>query len=112
VKPGKFTILAPRTSYLVLLSPWSFLEVLDKGKAAAVTSIVETRDKASGKLVFENQSTVFIRGSGGFGGQREGTSESNYGSIRATSHILINSFSQTAGRRLPLTQFPNDSPTL
>ncbi|KAJ7284923.1 hydroxysteroid dehydrogenase [Mycena rebaudengoi] len=39
--------------------------VLDKGKAAAVTSIVETRDK-SGTLIFENQSTVFIRGSGGF----------------------------------------------
>jgi multifunctional beta-oxidation protein len=45
---------------------------LDKGKAAAVTSVVETRDK-SGKLIFENQSTVFIRGSGGFGGPRAGT---------------------------------------
>jgi len=48
------------------------LEVLDKGKAAAVTSITETRDKASGDLVFENQSTVFIRGSGGFGGKTTG----------------------------------------
>jgi multifunctional beta-oxidation protein len=48
------------------------LEVLDKGKAAAVTSVVETRDK-SGTLIFENQSTVFIRGSGGFGGQRTGS---------------------------------------
>lgn len=48
------------------------LEVLDKGKAAAVTSIVETRDKESGDLVFENQSTVFIRGSGGFGGKTSG----------------------------------------
>ena len=48
------------------------LEVLDKGKAAAVTSIVETRDKSSGELIFENQSTVFIRGAGGFGGKRTG----------------------------------------
>ncbi|KAJ7227126.1 hydroxysteroid dehydrogenase [Mycena pura] len=48
------------------------LEVLDKDKAAAVTSVVETRDK-TGKLVFENQSTVFIRGSGGFGGKRTGS---------------------------------------
>ncbi|PSR79054.1 hypothetical protein PHLCEN_2v7241 [Hermanssonia centrifuga] len=48
------------------------LEVLDKGKAAAVTSIVETKDKASGKVIFENQSTVFIRGAGGFGGKRNG----------------------------------------
>lgn len=50
----------------------SVLEVLDKGKAAAVTSIVETVDKATGQVVFENQSTVFIRGSGGFGGKRAG----------------------------------------
>ncbi|KAI5120206.1 hypothetical protein M0805_006312 [Coniferiporia weirii] len=46
------------------------LEALDKGKAAAVTSIVETVDQATGKVVFENQSTVFVRGSGGFGGKR------------------------------------------
>ncbi|KAF5377374.1 hypothetical protein D9757_008034 [Collybiopsis confluens] len=49
------------------------LEALDKGKAAAVTVIVETRDKHSGELIFENQQTVFIRGSGGFGGKRTGT---------------------------------------
>ncbi|TFK72928.1 multifunctional beta-oxidation protein [Pluteus cervinus] len=48
------------------------LEVLDKGKAAAVTTIVETRDKATGNLIFESQSTVFIRGAGGFGGKRTG----------------------------------------
>jgi len=48
------------------------LEVLDKGKAAAVTSIVKTKDKATGEVIFENQSTVFIRGSGGFGGKRAG----------------------------------------
>ncbi|KAJ3536063.1 hypothetical protein NM688_g6887 [Phlebia brevispora] len=48
------------------------LEVLDKGKAAAVTSVVETKDKDTGKVIFENQSTVFIRGAGGFGGKRNG----------------------------------------
>lgn len=48
------------------------LEVLDKGKAAAVTAIAETRDTQTGQLIFENQSTVFIRGSGGFGGKRVG----------------------------------------
>lgn len=48
------------------------MEVLDKGKAAAVTTIVETRDKHSGNVIFENQSTVFIRGAGGFGGKRNG----------------------------------------
>ncbi|KAG8731840.1 hypothetical protein FRC11_002021, partial [Ceratobasidium sp. 423] len=49
------------------------LEVLDKGKAAAVTVAVDTIDKATGKPVFENQSTVFLRGSGGFGGKKKGS---------------------------------------
>ena len=48
------------------------IEVLDKGKAAAVSTIVETKDKKTGQVIFENQSTVFIRGSGGFGGKRAG----------------------------------------
>lgn len=48
------------------------MEVLDKGKAAAVTTIIETRDKHSCKVIFENQMTVFIRGAGGFGGRRAG----------------------------------------
>jgi hypothetical protein len=52
------------------------LEVLDKGKAASVTTIIETREKTKGQLIFENQSTVFIRGSGGFGGRRTGKSAS------------------------------------
>jgi multifunctional beta-oxidation protein len=49
------------------------LEVLDKGKAAAVTVVVDTVDKATGQSVFENQSTVFLRGSGGFGGKKKGS---------------------------------------
>ncbi|KAH7106551.1 multifunctional beta-oxidation protein [Auriculariales sp. MPI-PUGE-AT-0066] len=48
------------------------MQVLDKGKAAAVTSYVDCRDKATGKLLFENEMTTFIRGSGGFGGKKSG----------------------------------------
>ncbi|KAJ2917389.1 hypothetical protein MD484_g3020, partial [Candolleomyces efflorescens] len=55
-----------------LVNEARILEVLDKGKAAAVSIIVETRDKHTGQLIFENQSTVFIRGAGGFGGKRVG----------------------------------------
>lgn len=51
--------------------------MLDKGKAAAVTTITETKDKATGKVIFENQSTVFIRGAGGFGGKRTGKGASS-----------------------------------
>lgn len=66
------SIKAPIPTSGTLVSSARLLEVLDKGKAAAVTSIVETHDKATGKLIFENQSTVFIRGSGGFGGKKSG----------------------------------------
>lgn len=48
------------------------MEVLDKGKAAAITIIAETRDKQTGQILFENQATLFIRGAGGFGGRRTG----------------------------------------
>ncbi|KAJ8521123.1 hypothetical protein ONZ45_g2175 [Pleurotus djamor] len=66
------SIKAPIPTSGQLVSVARLLEVLDKGKAAAVTSVVETRDKKTGKLIFENQSTVFIRGAGGFNGKRTG----------------------------------------
>jgi len=55
-----------------LINESRLIEVLDKGKAAAVTTIIETRDKHSGKVIFENMMTVLIRGAGGFGGRRAG----------------------------------------
>ncbi|KAG5652323.1 hypothetical protein H0H81_005391 [Sphagnurus paluster] len=66
------SIKAPIPTSGELVNEVRLMEVLDKGKAAAVTTIVETRDKRSGKVIFENQSTVFIRGAGGFGGKRTG----------------------------------------
>jgi hypothetical protein len=70
---------------------YRLMEVLDKGKAAAVTTLIETRDKRSGKVIFENQMTVFIRGAGGFGGRRagkgvwrnEGATKKNYIDLRS-----------------------------
>lgn len=52
-------------------------EVLDKGKAAMVTVHVETRDKATGEALVESQSTVVLRGSGGFGGKKNGSDRGN-----------------------------------
>ncbi|GAA5886830.1 hypothetical protein JCM16303_005721 [Sporobolomyces ruberrimus] len=55
-----------------LVSSSKLAEVLDKGKAAAVTTVTHTKDASSGDVVFENHSTVFIRGAGGFGGKKTG----------------------------------------
>lgn len=65
-------IKKPIPTSATLVNKPKLMEVLDKGKAAAVTSIVHTHDKESGDVVFESQSTVFIRGSGGFGGKKTG----------------------------------------
>ncbi|KDQ14285.1 hypothetical protein BOTBODRAFT_32760 [Botryobasidium botryosum FD-172 SS1] len=55
-----------------LVNHAKILEVLDKGKAAAVTAAVETKDKETGETIFLNTSTVFLRGCGGFGGKKVG----------------------------------------
>ncbi|THZ02967.1 multifunctional beta-oxidation protein-like protein [Aureobasidium pullulans] len=49
------------------------VEVVDKGNAGVVTYGSTTKDKNTGKELFYNESTVFIRGSGGFGGPKKGT---------------------------------------
>ncbi|KAJ1307684.1 hypothetical protein OPQ81_001775 [Rhizoctonia solani] len=67
------SIKGPIPTSGTLVNHVRLLEVLDKGKAAAVTVAVDTIDKATGKPVFENQSTVFLRGSGGFGGKKKGS---------------------------------------
>lgn len=48
------------------------VEVQDKGNAAVVVTGSTTKDKNTGKDVFYNESTAFIRGSGGFGGNSKG----------------------------------------
>ncbi len=44
--------------------------VYDKGKAAVVIVEIEAVDVASGELLYRTRSSSFIRGAGGFGGQR------------------------------------------
>lgn len=87
------------------------MEVLDKGKAAAVTAIVETKDKHTGKVIFENQSTMFIRGSGGFGGKRAGNGV--YAMLCETSACVVDdrSLPQTAVLRPQRTLFLSASRT-
>lgn len=49
------------------------VDVIDKGNAAIVVSGFTTKDARTGEDLFYNESTVFIRGSGGFGGSPKPT---------------------------------------
>ncbi|WWC69102.1 uncharacterized protein I206_103038 [Kwoniella pini CBS 10737] len=65
-------IVKPIPTSGTLVNHVKLMEVLDKGKTAAVTVQVLSKDK-SGEVVTENQSTVILRGSGGFGGKKNGS---------------------------------------
>ncbi|KAL4932340.1 putative peroxisomal multifunctional beta-oxidation protein (MFP) [Aspergillus undulatus] len=51
------------------------IDVIDKGAAALVVAGYTTKDVATGEDLFYNESTVFIRGSGGFGGSPKPTAQ-------------------------------------
>jgi multifunctional beta-oxidation protein len=54
-----------------LISKAKLLEVVDKGAAAIVKSGVTTVSAETGEELFYNEMTVFLRGCGGFGGQKK-----------------------------------------
>jgi len=54
------------------LSYPSLVEVIDKGKAGVVVTGTVTKDANTGEDLFYNESTTFIRGSGGFNGPKKG----------------------------------------
>jgi multifunctional beta-oxidation protein len=62
----------PIPTNATLVSYPKLVEVVDKGAAAVVISSTTTVNKATGQPVFYNETTAFLRGSGGFGGQNKG----------------------------------------
>jgi multifunctional beta-oxidation protein len=63
-------ILKPLKTAGKLTQTGRIIDILDKGKGAAVILGVTSKD-SSGEVVLENQSLLFIRGSGGFGGKKD-----------------------------------------
>jgi len=84
-----------------LVSEARLLEVLDKGKQTSVTSVIYTKNKATGKVIFENQSTVVLRGSGGFNGKKQGSSESTDSKLGLETHLAIDRGAASASNPPP-----------
>ena len=61
----------PIPTEATLIAYPSLVDVVDKGSAGIVVQASVTKDAKTGKDVFYNESTIFVRGSGGFGGQRK-----------------------------------------
>ena len=58
----------PIPTAATLVSYPKLIEVVDKGKSAIMVSGTTTKDANTGEDIFYNESSAFIRGSGGFGG--------------------------------------------
>ncbi|MCJ1386105.1 bifunctional hydroxyacyl-CoA dehydrogenase/enoyl-CoA hydratase fox2 [Xylographa soralifera] len=63
----------PIPTAATLVSRPKLIEVVDKGNAAVLFSGTVTKDAKTGEEIFYNESAVFVRGSGGFGGPSKGT---------------------------------------
>jgi multifunctional beta-oxidation protein len=62
----------PIPTEATLVSNPKLIEVIDKGNAAILYQGTVTKDARSGEEIFYNESAVFVRGSGGFGGPSKG----------------------------------------
>ncbi|KHJ31159.1 putative peroxisomal multifunctional beta-oxidation protein [Erysiphe necator] len=61
----------PIPTSATLMSHAKLIEVVDKGNAAVVKIGTTTINKSTGATLFYNENTIFIRGSGNFGGSRK-----------------------------------------
>ena len=73
----------PVPTAATLISYTNLVEVVDKGKSAILTTGAITKDAATGEDIFYNESSAFIRGSGGFGGRSKA---SDRGAATAVHH--------------------------
>ncbi len=63
-------------------------DIFDKGKHALVVTEIHTHDADSGELLAKNEVTTFVRGAGGWGGDRGPSSDINVPPDRAPDEVV------------------------
>ena len=87
--------------------------IWDKGKAAVVESESESVDSATGKVLFKTKSSLFLRGEGGWGGDRGPSERVEYPDTEPTHQVTYKTGEDQAltyrlsGDRNPLHSDPS-----
>ncbi|WP_224366287.1 peroxisomal multifunctional enzyme type 2 [Hyalangium versicolor] len=69
-------------------------DIFDKGKNALVVTEIRTSDAASGEELVRNEMTIFVRGAGGWGGDRGPSSDINTPPDRAPDAVITEKTSE------------------
>ena len=80
-------IRAPWPTHGKLTHTIKVKDIFDKGKNALVISAITTTDEAGGELAY-NEITTFVRGAGGWGGERGPSSDVNVAPERAPDAVV------------------------
>ena len=72
-------------------------DIFDKGKGAVVITAIDSYDD-SGELLLKNELTTFVRGAGGWGGDRGPAAEQNTPPERAPDAVVTEKISEKIGR--------------
>jgi 3-hydroxyacyl-CoA dehydrogenase/3a,7a,12a-trihydroxy-5b-cholest-24-enoyl-CoA hydratase len=76
-------VLRPLPPHATLRHKAKIKDIFDKGKGAVVVTEINSEDAETGELLIKNEVTMFVRGAGGWGGDRGPSSDVNVAPDRA-----------------------------
>ncbi len=93
-------LLRPLPTHAKLTHRARILDIWDKGKGAVVVTEVKSYDEHGDELI-QNEITSFVRGAGGWGGERGPSSDVNAPPDRAPDAVVTEKIPENAGPALP-----------
>ncbi|MHB8875163.1 MAG: peroxisomal multifunctional enzyme type 2 [Myxococcaceae bacterium] len=81
-------VLRPLPPKATLKHKAKIKDIFDKGKGAVVVTEINSEDAETGELLIKNEVTMFVRGAGGWGGDRGPSSDVNLPPDRAPDAVI------------------------